>query len=267
MKPEDSGAPLDFVSTHTYGSPPLDLRPILARHGRADLGIWWTEWGPGSQHFHHVGDTVFAATFLLEGMVSAMGRLDALSHWVASDHFEELGRPTALGHGGFGLLTVGNLRKPRWWSLALLERLGDERLAVDGSGDGAGGLVKAVAARDGSGRVDVLAWCSSLDQSRIPSDPLLGRDVTLTVTGLEPGAWTVTHHRVDEQHSNVFAAWTGVGGGRAWPEGADWERLAAADELAELEPPRTVDVGTGGSVELSFAIPLPGISALSLRRA
>ena len=32
-----SGVPLDFVSTHTYGLPPLDLRPILARAGRNDL--------------------------------------------------------------------------------------------------------------------------------------------------------------------------------------------------------------------------------------
>ncbi len=31
----------------------------------------------------------------------------------------------ALLHGGFGLLTVGNLRKPRWWALALAEELGD----------------------------------------------------------------------------------------------------------------------------------------------
>ena len=52
---EESGAPVDFLSTHTYGSPPLDLRPILARHGREDAKIWWTEWGPGSQHFHLVG--------------------------------------------------------------------------------------------------------------------------------------------------------------------------------------------------------------------
>ena len=34
--------------------------------------------------------------------------------WVASDHFEELGRPPRLLHGGFGLLTVGNLAKPKY---------------------------------------------------------------------------------------------------------------------------------------------------------
>ena len=46
---------------------------------------------PRPTHFHHVGDTVFAAAFLLRGMASALGRIEALSHWVASDHFEELG--------------------------------------------------------------------------------------------------------------------------------------------------------------------------------
>ena len=32
-----SSAPIDFLSTHTYGNAPLDLRPIAARHGRPDL--------------------------------------------------------------------------------------------------------------------------------------------------------------------------------------------------------------------------------------
>ena len=50
-----------------------------------------------------------------------LGRIEALGYWVVSDHFEELGRPPALLHGGFGLRTVGELRKPRWWALALLE--------------------------------------------------------------------------------------------------------------------------------------------------
>jgi xylan 1,4-beta-xylosidase len=257
---------VDFVSTHTYGSPPLDLRPILARHDREDARIWWTEWGPGSQHFHLVGDSVFAATFLLDGMASAMGRLDALSHWVASDHFEELGRPEKLGHGGFGLLTVGNLRKPRWWALALMNRLGDSRLGVAAEGDGADGLVSTVAARSDDGEIGVLVWNSSLDQSRIPFDALLARDVTVTLADLPAGPATIRHWRVDEEYSNVFAAWRDLGGAeRDWPEGEEeWERLREADHLVELEP-RTVDVGDDGLLSVSFPLPQPGISFLSVR--
>jgi xylan 1,4-beta-xylosidase len=124
---EESGAALDFVSTHTYGAPPLDFRPSLARYGREGTPIWWTEWGVTPTHFYEVSDAVFSGVFLLRGMASAMGRIEALSYWVVSDHFEELGRPPELLHGGFGLRTIGELRKPRWWALSLLERLDDRR--------------------------------------------------------------------------------------------------------------------------------------------
>jgi hypothetical protein len=37
--------------------------------------------------------------FLLKGMRSAAGRIEAAAPWVASDHFEELGRPPRLRPG------------------------------------------------------------------------------------------------------------------------------------------------------------------------
>ena len=110
-------------------------------------------------------------------MKSAQGRADALAYWVVSDHFEELGRPPALLHGGFGLLTVGNLRKPRWWALALAQQLGDELLPLSLDGDGAGTLVDGWAARGPDGAIDVLLWNATLDQSKASGDPLLDRTV------------------------------------------------------------------------------------------
>jgi xylan 1,4-beta-xylosidase len=266
---ETSGTPVDFVSTHTYGSPPLDVRPILARHDREGTTIWWTEWGPTPQHGHLVGDTVFAATFLLDGMHSSMGRIDALSHWVASDHFEELGRPPRLEHGGFGLLTVGNLRKPRWWALELLERLGESRIAVTMHGDGAGSLVDCIAARDDTGCTGVLVWNSTLDQRGIAGEVDLKRRVDLAVVGLAPGRYVLRHWRVDETHSNVFAHWHAMGGGGPGREGADWPTqeqwaaLSATDALDQLVGPTMVDASSG-TVELAFDLPQPGISFLEL---
>jgi xylan 1,4-beta-xylosidase len=144
---DDTGAPIDCISTHTYGSPPLDLRPLCARHGRPHLPILWTEWGVTHTHFNPINDDAFSAAFLLRGMQSAAGRVDALTYWVASDHFEELGRPPRLFHGGFGLLTVGNLRKPRSWALALANRLSVHELPATIDGDGARSLVQAWATR------------------------------------------------------------------------------------------------------------------------
>lgn len=260
----DSGLPLDFLSTHEYGNVPLDLRPVLASFGREGTPIWWTEWGTTPTHFHHVGDTVFAAAFLLRGMASALGRIEALSHWVASDHFEELGRPPQLFHGGFGLLSVGNLRKPRYWAMALLARLGQTRLAVDVRGDGAGGLVEALAARHDDGRITILVWNVTLDQGKIAGDPLLDRLIRLRVA-VPPGAfYTVRHYRIDEEHSNIVTAWERMRGGRPWPSGQQWAVLRELNTLDELVPPVPGDASGDGVLELAFELPMPGVSGLEL---
>jgi xylan 1,4-beta-xylosidase len=260
---DGSGAALDFVSTHTYGSPPLDLRPMLDRHGRAGTPLWWTEWGVSPTHFDAASDSVFGAAFLLRGMASAMGRIDALSYWVVSDHFEELGRPPALMHGGFGLRTVGDLRKPRWWALELLERLGPERLAVAVSGDGGGSLVEALAARRDDGAVGVLVWNGTLDQTKAGGDPALGRRVSVLLDGLVAGRYEMHHVRVDAEHSNVSGAWARIGGGADWPTEGQWAELRAADRLEELHPPESVEPADG-SVGVEFDLPMPGISFLEL---
>ena len=82
--------------------------------------------------------------------------MEAVAYWVISDHFEELGRPPRLFHNGFGLLTVGNLRKPRYWAVHLAAHQGDDVLATDVTGDGADVLVRAWATKHDDGTVDVL---------------------------------------------------------------------------------------------------------------
>jgi len=260
----DSGAPLDFLSTHVYGNVPLDLRPVLGAFGRAGTPIWWTEWGTTPTHFHHVGDTVFAAAFLIRGMASALGRIEALSHWVASDHFEELGTPPELFHGGFGLLSVGNLRKPRYWALALLARLGRLRLPVQVSGDGAGGLVQALAARHEDGRIGVLAWNVTLDQSKIGGDPVLDRRVRIRVS-VPPGvAYVVRHYRIDAGHSNIVPTWERMRHGAPWPSDGQWAELHERNTLDELGPPERATAGGDGVLEFGFDLPMPGVSCLEL---
>ena len=158
----ETGTPIDFVSTHTYGMPPLDLRPITARFGRPDLPLWWTEWGVSPSHGAALNDSPWGAPLVARGMRSGAGRLDAISYWVASDHFVELGEAERLFHGGFGLLTIGNLRKPRFWAIAMLESLGTHEVACALEGDGAGSLVEAWASIDDDGRVAVACWNGTL---------------------------------------------------------------------------------------------------------
>jgi xylan 1,4-beta-xylosidase len=254
--------PIDFVSTHTYGLPPLDLRPITSRFGRPELPLWWTEWGVSPRHGAPINDSPWAAPLVARGMRSAAGRIEALAYWVASDHFVELGEATALFHGGFGLLTIGNLRKPRFWAIAMLERLGADELACELTGDGAGSLVEAWASIDPGGRIAIALWNGTLDQSTPAGEATLDRSVRLTVTALPARTYELRHHRVDAGHSNIVAAWEGLGR-PDWPDDAGWERLRAADHLETIEPPRRIEVVDGG-VELAFELPMPAISLVEL---
>jgi xylan 1,4-beta-xylosidase len=209
-----------------------------------------------------VGDSMFAAAFLLRGMRSALGRAEALSHWVASDHFEELGTPAELFHDGFGLLSVGNLRKPRFWALTMLSRLGSAELAVGVSGDGAYGLVEAVAVRDGDGRIGVLVWNGTLDQHSRRGGPLLEREVQVGIDTAPGTGYTVSHYRIDEAHSNIVGAWNELRGTADWPDDRQWKLLEEANALGELVP-RSRHSG-GSPLVLDFTLPMPSGSYLEL---
>jgi xylan 1,4-beta-xylosidase len=261
-----TGSPIDFVSTHTYGNAPLDLRPIAARHGFPGLPQWWTEWGAHATHFNPVHDSPWSAAYLVRGMASAMGRTEALAYWTISDHFEELGRPPQLLHGGFGLLAVGNLRKPRWWGLWMLEQLHDGRVPVSVEGDGAGDMVQALGSRSDDGRIAVVAWNGTVDVSKAAGDARLDRSVQLRLDGLANVPYRLRHRRLDERHSNIVRTWMQIGGGAEWPTAEQWTELEERDALEDLDPQREV-TATDGALELSFELPMPSISLIELSPA
>ncbi|MDQ6687424.1 MAG: xylan 1,4-beta-xylosidase [Actinomycetota bacterium] len=254
-----TGTALDFLSSHTYGNLPLDTRAALKRAGFAGIPVWWTEWGVGSTHFGAIHDSVIGAPFVLSGYAAAQGKLDALAYWVVSDHFEELGRPPRLFHNGFGLLSVGNLRKPRYWAAHLAAHLGDQVLASSVEGDGADVLVQAWATRHDDGTVDVLAWNGTINAALMDGDARLDRRVRLEVSGLDAARYRADRALVDEQHSNVVAQ---CPADVEWPDEELWEHLHAADTLHEARLPDVLPDAGGASFE--FDLPMPGIVRIRL---
>jgi len=251
------GVELDFASTHTYGNLPLDLRPALARHGFDGIPIWWTEWGVSPTHFGPIHDGVIGAPFALSGYAAVQGRLDALAYWVISDHFEELGRPPRLFHDGFGLLSVGNLRKPRYWAVHLAAHQGDTVLASTVAGDRE--LVQAWATRHDDGTVDVLVWNGTVNSDLVNGDPRLHRRIELTIDGLDALSYQAKLARVDQQHSNVVAL---CPDDVEWPDAALWAHLRANDELYEQA---LTDVKPDdGTAQFDFTLPMPGIARIRL---
>ncbi len=251
---EEEKLPLDFVTSHTYGNVPLANGPELAAHGFDGVPIWWTEWGVGSTHFGPIHDSVLGAPFVLNGLLSVQGRMDALAYWVVSDHFEELGRPPRLFHNGFGLLSVGNLRKPRYWAVHLAEHLGDAVIASRAEGDGAEVLVQTWATRHDDGTVDVLVWNGTINGELVHGDERLDRRVELSIGGLEAARYGVELARVDEQHSNIV---------RWLPDDVEWPNEVQQADLRrhdELHTEAVADVeADGGVAGLAFELPMPSV--------
>ncbi|GAA1239159.1 hypothetical protein GCM10009646_28950 [Streptomyces aureus] len=143
--------PVDFVSRHAYTSGPAQPVPfgtyqtlapaerLLEQFGAprrelkgtslAELPVHITEFNSSYRPDNPVHDTALHAAYLAPVLAAGGDLVDSFSYWTFSDMFEEVGVPTALFHGGFGLLTHRQVRKPTYHLYAFMARMGREVLA------------------------------------------------------------------------------------------------------------------------------------------
>jgi xylan 1,4-beta-xylosidase len=97
-------------------------------------------------------------------------------------------------------------------------------------------------------------------------DDVAGPDaaIKVNVKGLRRGIPTVTNYRIDQNHSNSYAAWQRMGSPIA-PDKAAYDALRAAAQLAALDASGTSVARVGGAVQLSFVLPRQGVSLLIVR--
>ena len=109
-------------------------------------------------------------------------------------------------------------------------------------------------------RIAVMVW-------HYHDDDLPGPDaaVSLSLAGLpaNPGGLRVTHYRIDQQHSNAYAAWVRQGSPIA-PDAAQYAALQKAAELARLAEAPARAVVTGGETALKFSLPRQAVSLVLL---
>ncbi|WP_323373924.1 GH39 family glycosyl hydrolase [Plantactinospora alkalitolerans] len=144
-----------------------------------------TEFNSSYRPDNPVHDTAYHTAYLAPVVAAGGDLVDSFSYWTFSDMFEEVGVPTSLFHGGFGLLTHRQIKKPTYHLYAFMARLGDQILAR-----GADHLVT----RDAGGRVTVLAWALDPHPLRL-SIPL------------DAASAFMLRSSVHEEAGNAWAAW------------------------------------------------------------
>jgi xylan 1,4-beta-xylosidase len=97
-------------------------------------------------------------------------------------------------------------------------------------------------------------------------DDVAGPDASIKVNvkGLRRGIPAVTHYRIDQLHSNSYAAWQRMGSPIA-PDKAAYDSLRAAAQLSALDAAETTMTRSGGVLQLSFTLPRQGVSLLVIR--
>jgi xylan 1,4-beta-xylosidase len=151
---KESGAGVDFVTTHTYGV----LGGFLDEEGKGDtkldpspnaitgdvrrvreqisassfpgLPLYLSEWSTSYSPRDSVHDSYIGAPYILTKLKAVQGLAQGMSYWTYTDLFEEPGPPTAPFQGGFGLLNPQGIRKPAYFAYKYLHALEGNSLAT-----------------------------------------------------------------------------------------------------------------------------------------
>jgi xylan 1,4-beta-xylosidase len=258
---EHRDVPVDFVSKHAYTSGPAQHVPFGAHQTLAPasdlldqfatprtrlkgtrlggLPVHITEFNSSYRPDNPIHDTAFHAAYLAPVLAHGGDLVDSFSYWTFSDMFEETGVPTALFHGGFGLLTHRQVRKPTYHLYAFLARMGPDLLA---RGD------DHLVTRHPDGRVTALAWAPVDPTGRTP-----GPDRHTLRLSVPVGAREVFVRRstVDEEHGNAHTAWRHMGSPRS-PRTGQLDVLHEAAEPARTHARLTTREGRAG-LDLTLA--------------
>ena len=168
---------------------------------------------------------------------------------------------------GFRDLSTNGIDKPVLNVFRMLGQMSGDRIAVESTG----GLpldqvrdtgvrrapdIDALAARSDRA-ISVLLWNYHDDDVRAP-----GADVTLTVKGVPAPSPTLTHYRVDADHSNAYEAWKRMGEPQS-PSQPQIRTLQQAGKLQTIERPRTLRT-LDGTVSLTLTLPRQAVSLVRL---
>jgi xylan 1,4-beta-xylosidase len=168
---------------------------------------------------------------------------------------------------GFRSLATNGVDKPVLNVFRMFAKMSGRRLAAESD---AAVSLDTILRRGVRDKPDVAAL-ASLDKNKLcvmawhyHDDDMSGpaADVEIVLTGLPLANAEVlaTHYRIDEEHSNAYAAWKRMGSPQQ-PSPEQYEQLERAGRLAALNPARSIRA-TDGRASLRLTLPRQAVSLL-----
>jgi xylan 1,4-beta-xylosidase len=262
---KQSGAPIDFVTTHTYGVE----GGFLDKHGKSDtklspspdaivgdvlrvrqqieaspfphLPLYITEWSASYTPRDPAHDSYVSAPYIQTKLKACQGLSQGMSYWTYTHVFYEPGPPPSPFHGGFGLLNRQGIRKPALFAYNYLHALQGDTIS---SGD-------AQSMLDSDGKnFEAVVWDFEQPQQKLSNRPFYTRvlpshpatPVELRVTHLAPGkAYHLQVHRTGFHANDAYTAWLEMGS----PQNLTVAQVAHLNELTRDLPEKDQTVHSG----------------------
>jgi xylan 1,4-beta-xylosidase len=169
---------------------------------------------------------------------------------------------------GFRDLATNGVNKPVLGVFRMFGMMSGERIGV--SGDLAYDAASIAASGVRGARTDINAFATRGERNiavmvwNYHDDDIIdaGSPVALTIAGIPAASAVLRHYRIDQEHSNSYAAWQRMGS-PANPSPEQISELQQASELALLAPPSTVKI-SGNSTTIRMQLPRQAVSLVVL---
>jgi xylan 1,4-beta-xylosidase len=271
-------APVDFVSTHTYGVDAgyLDetgthgtalsrnadsiwgevkrVRREIAGSAMPNLKLHFTEWSASYTPADPVHDSYHSAAYILDKLKNCGDAAQSMSYWTFTDIFEESGPRWEAFHGGFGLMNYQDIKKPAYYAYQFLNRLGPTELK---NSDPSSWICT-----DRDGGVQALVWdfTNTFPKSNMINQVFYKRDlpahpkskVTLDLSHLPKGKYTIETYKVGYRVNDAYDTYRDLGSPAQLTK-AQVADIKSKSNGAPVEV-RTVKIGRDGRFERQFEL-------------
>jgi xylan 1,4-beta-xylosidase len=277
---KQTGAPVDFVSTHVYANDtakdvfgtseniPRDqmvyrsvkkVHDEIAASAFPQLPLIFSEYNASYANEPNITDSPYMAAWLPNTIRQCDGLISNMAMWDFSDVFEEQGVVRTPFYGGFGLMAEREIPKAIFNTYVALHTLGDQRIAVDSD--------SALATKTSNGLAIALwnyapptgegaNYTPENGPDAKPAGP--AKEFSLKLEHVGSSA-SVEILRVDPDHGNVLKAFDAMGR-PAWPSREQIVQLRKAGAMAAAEHTKLKNG------ELHLTVPAHGMAVVIVNK-
>jgi xylan 1,4-beta-xylosidase len=231
---EKNKLPLDFVSTHDYGTTSVldelgtkkqqlkgirdtiakdvkHVKDLILSSSYKNAELHFTEWNSSPSSRDPIHDTYQNAAYVLHVLKKASGYANSMSYWTFTDIFEEAGPAQTPFYGGFGLINLQDIPKPTFYAYSFMNQLGKQEIR---NSDESSYICKS------AGGVQVLLWDYtqpsagySYDQDYFSMEQpsITKQQVKVKLKNLKNGKYQLEIYRVGYAQSDPYTAYIRMG--------------------------------------------------------